>query len=192
MTKDISLLLGELQSEKPTSFRSVANKSALRTELERYEDLIIFGIASGHTARGFYEKLKDADEIEAISKEFNPSRPEDTFKQHFIRIFHDYRDTLVAEGKVEKPSTRKKKQTLAAAQPPKANVAPVQNRATQTYQKPIYQTPTQQPQPRQPQKFTNVPAEPVPFSELIKPQSIPTKKPAQEGNSLRRNKLSEF
>ncbi|WP_273728791.1 hypothetical protein [Brucella gallinifaecis] len=111
MTKNIELLLGELQRETPKSFISAANKSPLRAELEKYEDLIIAGIASGHTARGFYEKLKDAEEIKALSDTYKSDGASRGFRQHFIRVFHDYRETLVQEGKVQKPVRKKRLST---------------------------------------------------------------------------------
>lgn len=185
MTKDITLLLSELQSEVPTKFHSVANKSTLRHELEKYEAQIILGIASGHTARGFYEKLKDATEIKAISNEFNPSRPEDTFKQHFIRVFQDYRLALVAEGKVEKSASYSRKSKTSAARKAPAKPVLAASEVVPPIHKPeLPQAPLKSAEPAIIEDVPVLAVEPV--------TSTPSPKPAQEGNSLRRNKLSEF
>lgn len=174
MTKDISLLLEQLQSEAPTRFNSVANKSTLRHELEKYEDLIIAGIASGHTARGFYEKLKDAAEIVAISNDFNPLRPDGTFRDHFIRVFHDYRDTLVAEGKVEKPASRNKKSKPSAPRKAVAKPAAVVTQVIQPVHQPeLPQATLQSAEPAVVVEAAPVVAvKPAPANETIKPKTI--------------------
>lgn len=193
MTKNIELLLGELQRETPKSFISAANKSPLRAELEKYEALIISGIASGHTARGFYEKLKDADEIQALSETYKSDGSSRSFRQHFIRVFHDYREALVEAGKVEKPVSRKKRlsTTVGRKAPPRPAPQPNNNLSMEEklgWTKPeVPQVPIQ---PETPVITTEI--KPVASVKPEKSGHAPLDKPAQEVSSLRRNKLSDF
>ena len=186
MTKNIELLLGELQSEVPTKFHSVANKSALRQELEKFEDLIIMGISTGHTARGFYEKLKDSALIETLSKEFKPLRAEDTFKKHFIRVFHDYRDALAQEGKVEKPRSRSRKpprpagKSASEAKPLRTQFTAAPGTPDETREKLGWKKPEL---PQVPLKTSEiVEVKPVPATETDKPKIII---PKHEGSSFK-------